>query len=237
MRNVLTIPFAGETSLVITSDNSGAVGMKELDDVPVPYETVAYYSFRVAAMECIAAGARPIAVVLHNFCGNEPWDELAKGIQKGLLELGLTDVSITGSTESNFQLLQSAIGLLVIGKKPADKKTEIPYMDGLNLAVIGLPLVGNEVIDQEGQVVPLTIFQEISWLNGVMTWPVGSKGIYYELQQMFPDVEFTREMIVTDVDLLKSSGPATCFIAAYQDESADKLIKLAGKYLYPLKIK
>src|SRR3954452_5049017 len=117
MRDIVRIPFNGEDSLIIACDNSGAIGMQEQDLVHVPYETVAYYSFRVAVMECIAAGGEPIAVVLHNFCENEPWDELVNGIEKGLRELKLSDVRITGSTESNFSLLQSALGLVVIGKK------------------------------------------------------------------------------------------------------------------------
>ena len=68
-------------------------------------------------MECIAAGGKPFSVVLHNFCGNDSWGELVKGIEKGLKELNLQDVSITGSTESNFHLQQSAIGLVVLGEK------------------------------------------------------------------------------------------------------------------------
>ncbi|MFL6559685.1 MAG: ATP-binding protein, partial [Bacillus sp. (in: firmicutes)] len=65
MRDIVRIPFNGEDSLIIACDNSGAIGMKEHDLVRVPYETVAYYAFRVAVMECIAAGGVPISVLLH----------------------------------------------------------------------------------------------------------------------------------------------------------------------------
>lgn len=236
MRDVIAIPLSGD-NLIIASDNSGGIGMKEHDQVQVPYETVAYYSLRVAAMECIAAGGEPVSVVLHNFCGNEPWEDLVKGIGKGLLELGLEGVPITGSTESNFPLLQSAIGVVVVGNRPAGKIIEIPHSGWLHLAVIGLPLVGNEVIEQEERVVPLAVFQEVSKLDGVITWPVGSKGIFYELQQMFPDLELKGEMIDTEVDILKSSGPATCFVAAYHEEKSEKLRKVAGGFFHFLKIK
>ncbi|MCM3566964.1 ATP-binding protein [Neobacillus mesonae] len=237
MRDVVTIPFDGGASLIIASDNSGGIGMRADDQVQVPYETVAYYSFRVAVMECIAAGGEPITVVLHNFCGNEPWEELVNGIQKGLFELDLTDVPVTGSTESNFQLLQSAIGMLVIGKRAAKRENEISYDEDLNLAVIGLPLVGSEVIDQENQVVPLSVFRDIAKMDGVITWPVGSRGIFYELEQMFPDCMLKKEMVVSDIDVWKSSGPATCFIAAYRNEQADELKKLAGTYMHSLEIR
>jgi hypothetical protein len=237
MRDIITIPFNEEESLIIACDNSGAIGIKEHDSVHVPYETVAYYSFRVAVMECIAAGGQPISVVLHNFCGNEPWEELVCGIKKGLRELGLKEVSITGSTESNFSLLQSAVGLIVIGKKSNVQTTERVYSKDLKFAIVGMALVGNEVIDQNDAIAPLSIFQEISKIDGVLLWPVGSKGILAELNQMFANEGFSQETVITNVDILKSSGPATCFIAAYDAKQEEKLMKLAGIFFHSVKIK
>jgi hypothetical protein len=236
MRDTITLPFDGHHSLIIASDNSGAVGMKEHDVVQVPYETVGYYSFRVAVMECIAAGGQPISVMLHNFCGNEPWSELVKGIQKGLVELNLPDVPITGSTESNFSLLQSAVGLIVLGKKSVDRMPDIASSDQLKFAVIGWPLVGNEVVEHQERVVPLSIFDEVSRLRDVMVWPVGSKGILYELNQMFQDKSFTEGSFHTDVDILKSSGPATCFIVSYFDDREDEIKGLAGGFFHSVGI-
>jgi hypothetical protein len=237
MRNSITIPFNGMDSLIIACDNSGAIGLKEQDLVHVPYETVAYYSFRVAVMECIAAGGEPISVVLHNFCGNEPWDELVCGIQKGLSELNLSDVLITGSTESNFSLMQSALGLVVIGKKVTAQSTEMTYTKQLRFAVVGMPLVGDEVIENKYHVAPLSVFQEISKVSDVMIWPVGSKGILYEITQMFPNQEFSQEMVITNVDILKSAGPATCFLAVYDSRQEERLIKIAGDFFHSLQIK
>ncbi|WP_066064653.1 AIR synthase related protein [Neobacillus soli] len=236
MRNIITIPFNSQDSLIIASDNSGAIGMKEDDFVRAPYETVAYYSFRVAVMECIAAGGQPISVVLHNFCGNEPWDELVRGIQKGLSELKLKNVSITGSTESNFTFMQSAVGLIVLGKKSTNQTTLETYSNQMKIAVVGLPLVGSEVIDQHDEVAPLSIFQEICMMDGVMTWPVGSKGILSELNQMFPIEGFSREKVITTVDVLKSSGPATCFIAVYHAGQEERLMKIAGGFFHSIQI-
>ena len=237
MRDIVTIPFNGEDSLIIACDNSGGIGIKEQDLVHVPYETVAYYAFRVAVMECIAAGGEPILVVLHNFCGNEPWDELVSGIEKGLCELQLSDVKITGSTESNFSLLQSALGLVVLGKKPSARMPDLAFYTDLRVAVIGLPLVGNEVIEQQDQVVPLSIFKEVSRIEEVMLWPVGSKGILYELNQMFPHEEITEEMVITNVDILKSAGPATCFLAVVQPDQEQTLRKITGSMFHSLEIK
>ena len=117
MRDAMIIPVGHDESLVITSDNSGSIGMKELDAVKVSYETVGYCSFRSAVMECMASGAVPIAVIIQNFCGDDDWNDIVSGVQKGLAEIEIEDIQITGSTESNFPLKQSAIGINVIGKK------------------------------------------------------------------------------------------------------------------------
>ncbi|WP_040209547.1 AIR synthase related protein [Neobacillus jeddahensis] len=236
MRNIITIPINDLDTLIIASDNSGAIGMKNDDHVHVPYETVAYYSFRVAAMECIAAGGEPISVVLHNFCGNEPWEELVKGIQAGLDELNLHHVLITGSTESNFSLMQSAVGLVVIGKKLGAETKRVDYWKYLKFAIVGLPLIGNEVVQQAHQVAPLSLFHKLCKEKKMIIWPVGSKGILYELNQIFPKLKWSKDMIVSDVDVCKSSGPSTCFIVAYHHELEEKLLKLAGEYLHPLQL-
>lgn len=236
MRDIITIPINGEESLMIACDNSGAIGMKKQDIVHVPYETVSYYSFRVAVMECMAAGGQPMSVILHNFCGNEPWDELVQGIKKGVNELGLKDIFITGSTESNFIMLQSAVGLMVLGRKFLDKRTELLYSNHWNFAVVGLPLIGPEVITQNDDIVPLSVFQEINYIDGVMIWPVGSKGILSELNQIFANKKFTVEMITTNLDLLKSSGPATCFIVVYDANHEEKVRMMAGDFFHPIKI-
>ena len=237
MRDIITIPFNGMNSLIIACDNSGAIGKKEQDLVHVPYETVAYFSFRVAVMECIAAGGEPISVVLHNFCGNEPWDELVQEYKKGCRELNLSDVRITGSTESNFSLMQSALGLIVLGKKSIARTIEIAYSEQLKFAVVGMPLVGDEVLVQNDQVATLSVFQEVSMFHDVMVWPVGSRGILYEINQMFPNEEFSKEMVITNLDILKSAGPATCFLAVYESGQEEIVMKTAGRFFNPLQIK
>lgn len=234
MRNVLTIPMEQAGTLIVASDNSGAIGVKKGDLVHVPYETLAYYSFRVAVMEVIAASGEPVSVVINNFCGEEAWELLTRGIQKGLDELQLEHVLITGSTESNFSLEQSAIGLLVLGKKYDQKETV--YREDVKMAVIGKPLVGNEVMEKADQVVPLSVFQRVSRLKGAIVWPVGSKGILAELKTILKNSELLMEDVFTEVDVLKSSGPATCFIVLYEDSRGVDVKKLAGKYFHSLQI-
>lgn len=234
MRDVLHIPFNSEESVVIASDNSGAIGLKAEDAVKVPYEMVSYYSFRVAVMECIAAGAEPFAVTLQNFCGEEAWQALMAGIKKGLSELELDRVPIMGSTESNFTLSQSAIGMTVLGKM-SENMSESMFSEETRVAVIGVPLVGNELVEREEEAAPLSLFKKICALPDVVTLPVGSKGILFELNGLFSNKVFAAHEIDTNLDLLKSSGPSTCFIAAYPEGKKDEVMSLAGRYFYELR--
>lgn len=234
MRDVQVLSI-GEEKVVIASDNSGSIGLKELDMVKVPYEVVGYYTLRVAMMECICAGAEPKAVILANFCGDEAWEGLEKGIQKGLKELELSNISISGSTESNFSLIQSAIGLTVLGKRKEHKPLEaIPFQKNTRVAVIGLPLVGNEVIEQEYEVAPLAMVKEMCELDEVVLLPVGSKGILYELNQMFINRMFKGSDIDCVPDLYKTSGPSTCFLAAFPDDVTSSVKKIAGCHYHEL---
>jgi hypothetical protein len=235
MRDVLIFPVSSEESIVVASDNSGAIGEKDLDAVKVSYETVAYYSFRVAVMECLSAGAKPFAVILQNFCGDGAWEGLVKGIKRGVGELGIGDLEISGSTESNFALQQSAVGLSVLGKKKGNGGTEkIAYNDQTVIAVIGSPLVGEEVIRRESEAAPLKVFQEVNSLGDVVTLPVGSKGILAELNGLFFSKVFSDMDLNTDLDIHKSAGPSTCFIAVFPQENTEEIRLLAGSYFYLL---
>src|SRR5699024_11718619 len=105
--DTLIIPFNNQEELVIASDNIGAIWMKPLDEVTTPYYVVSYFGFRVAYMDCVAAGGKSFAISLMNFNGDGVWEELLHGIDKGVKELQINDLPITGSTETNFPLQQS----------------------------------------------------------------------------------------------------------------------------------
>src|SRR5690625_2763409 len=134
--DVLEIPINNDDTLVIASDNSGAIGMKALDEVKVNYQTVSYYAFRVAYMECVAAGGTPFSIILHNFNDQTVWNELIEGINFGLAEVNLKNIPITGSTETNFALNQSALGLVVLGKRKFKWKRSLT-LKSQNLLLLG----------------------------------------------------------------------------------------------------
>lgn len=230
-RDVLIVPLNDHEELVIASDNSGSIGTKQLDDINVPYNIVSYFSFRVAYMECIAAGASPISITLMNFNGDEAWDLLLQGIDQAIRELGIDALPVTGSSESNFSLQQSATSMIILGKRsiPSESKLMIKSND-YRIAIIGRPLIGNEVIDHMEEVAPLHLFQWFSEQKKVIAiQAVGSKGILYELAKVWPKDSFS---FGSELNLVKSSGPATCFIVVYEKEFHEEVVKKAGRWLH-----
>lgn len=234
MRDVQVVSWNQKEELVISADNSGGIGQKEDDQVSVPYDIVSYFSFRVAVMECMAAGGVPFSVILQNFCGDDAWDILLAGIYKGIEELELErEIGIMGSTESNFSFRQSAIGLTVLGKRPADLK-DTTIING-KMAIIGSPLVGEEVILQQEKVVPLAVFSRLTKVDKCRIQPVGSKGILYELGQLKGDL-VQEEEVQCSVDLLKSAGPATCFIVEYEKEVEAEIKRLTSGFFLEVQV-
>lgn len=232
MRDVQLLNMDRET-LVVASDNSGAIGLKQQDTVQVPYDIVGYYIFRVAALECYCAGASPKAVILQNFCGDEAWEGLVKGITRGLQEVSVPDVPISGSTESNFSLVQSAVGLTVIGKRTNDvAMSAIPFLENTKVAVIGLPLVGKEVIEQGKEIAPLQLVKELSQLEEAVLLPIGSKGVLYKLNRLFSNRTFLKNEVHSVIDLEKTSGPSTCCLIAFPAEKGQKVKELSGHYYH-----
>ncbi|OKL36033.1 hypothetical protein [Domibacillus mangrovi] len=205
--------------LIIATDNSGAVGNKQDDIVRVPYETVGYFSARVALMECVAAGGEPFVAIIHNFSGDDAWLLLCEGVKQAASEIGCT-LELTGSTESNFVMNQSATGVVIIGRHirnidQFDRNT-------VRYGVIGKPLVGSEVLENPDDVASLAIFKKINSMSGVESViPVGSKGIRHELEQI------TGKSFECGLNLEKSSGPATCFIIAVQEAAVEAVEQTA----------
>ncbi|WP_390284081.1 hypothetical protein [Ureibacillus sp. GCM10028918] len=207
MRNAIRL----DDKTVVTMDNSGCIGEKELDEVHVSNELTAYYTMRVALLEQWCAGAEPINIFLSNFTGDKAWADYEKGIQAAFDEVGSAMPVINGSTESNFKSLQSGISLMIIGKVLYEISKE-----NLLWFVVGKPLVGQEVINESEHVAKLKEIHNLIQLKiAKKIWPVGSKGILSELERIFPDRKFE-----CSLDLHKSSGPATSVIVGI---SHDKL--------------
>lgn len=235
MRDVSFIPISGKEELVIATDCAGAIGEKLEDDVKVPLEVVGYYTTRVAMMECVSVGATPFAIVLQNFAGDDYWEKIKGGIQQACTELGLQNIKITGSSESNFHVKQTAIGISILGKVDSEKKRIAITPPTARFAVIGKPLVGDEVIEQTNDVLSLSLFQSLlDFIYEVI--PIGSKGIAYELNELLKDNDLQAADIQSTVSLTKSAGPATCVLISYHEEMEPKIKELAGSLFFKISL-
>ncbi|HWO98884.1 MAG TPA: ATPase [Bacillus sp. (in: firmicutes)] len=235
MRDVLFLPLDEKEELVIAVDNVGAIGEKEYDDVSVSYDTVAYYSLRVAMMELLSVGATPLSVVISNFNGEGAWPHYKKGIERVCYELNMECLAIVGSSETNFSLTQSAVGFTLIGKvKKGEKKIGRTPADAC-LAVIGTPLVGPEVLEQQEKILPLSIFQKLLKEQEIYELiPVGSKGIGHELHVLMQLNGFDFSRGNHDLPLEQSAGPATCVLISYNEAREPAIRDLCGDLFRPL---
>lgn len=211
MRNALDLGGG----LVITTDNSGGIGKKAADAVQVPDELVGYFSARVTLLEQWAAGAEPIAVLLHNFSGNTSWDEYTYGIRRAFKESSLMPPPISGSTETNMDMLQSAMSVTMIGRRSHDI-TE----SGGKWFLYGRPLVGEAVIREAEKCAELGKVRT-GLDEGIIdtVWPAGSGGIGAEWERLTGQPP---AWLPSEVDPAASAGPATAiFVRTIPGKESD----------------
>ncbi len=222
-RDLTLIYINEEQIMVIACDSSGGIGNKEQDVVKVEPEVVGFYTTQVALMEILAIGAEPITVVNALAVEMDPTGErIIKGVKKALEPLNLPDDKIiTGTTEENITVCQTAMGMTVIGiisKSDFRKKRALKN----NIAVsVGIPKVGDEVIADGGkEILSIELLLKLVKnpnINEVL--PVGSKGLLFELGEMARTSDL--EYILNDklnIDINKSAGPGTCAIISINED-------------------
>lgn len=216
--------------LVITSDNSAAIGQKEHDVVSVADEVTSYYSTRVVLLEQLAAQALPEEIVLLNFSGADSWSRYVAGIEKVFEEVNLPLPTISGSTETNMPTLQSGFGITMIGRMQHPQ----PDLNGLRWFTYGRPLVGNQLLVNIEQVADLSlIYRLLSNDKITQVIPVGSKGVRHELTQIIDaDASYLQQI---PYDLHASAGPSTVVLLAVTEEQQVELEKLLAPLLCRVK--
>ncbi|MEK4229997.1 hypothetical protein [Solibacillus sp. FSL H8-0538] len=211
MRNAVAID-----EMIVTIDNAGCIGEKEADLVQVPNEVNAYFTARVAVLEQWCAGAKPAQLLLANFSGNDAWDGYLRGFQQVFDEISEPLPPVTGSSESNFESLQSGLSLTIIGR-PTFHVTKIDCQ----FFLVGMPLVGDAVIANAQKVAKLGEIHTALQANIVTAvWPTGSKGIGAEIER------FIGAGYTCDIDLQCSAGPSTAVLVAVREEFVEKFNKL-----------
>jgi hypothetical protein len=223
MRNAIDIGHG----FIITTDNSGGIGEKIGDHISVPDKVTSHFAARVALLEQWAANAEPVTVLIHNFSGSKSWEKYVQGVEDLFREAGLKIPTITGSSETNMDLIQSAVAVTMIGKKnPA------PMHDNIQWFTYGTPLVGNEVTEHLNKIANLRKIREAMDIGVIeKLWPVGSRGILAEVKEMMRSDELSVESIV---DLNKSAGPSTVVIVGIPTSQISKASSYFGGLLNEL---
>lgn len=222
MRNALQL----SNGFIVTTDNSGAIGQKKLDVINVPDDVTSYFSARVTLLEQWAEGAKPEAIILHNFSDEEAWERYMNGIERLFEEIDIPVPRITGSTESNITTLQSGVAITMIGKC----MNEVPPVQCLKWFTFGKPLVGDKLMAEPENIADMKcIFEAIQQDIIGRIWPVGSKGISKEFQILFGEESFE-----CACNIYESAGPSTVVLVGIYEEKVQQAKQFFGKLLQPI---
>lgn len=214
MRNAMKLL----NGFVVTTDNAGGIGEKQADVVYAPNHVVSYFAARVALLEQWAENAQVQSVIIHNFSGEASWQAYMDGVKRLFEEVDLGQILIGGSSETNMELLQSAMSVTMIGSSKEVVDCDVSWF------IYGQPCVGSEVLENAKDIADLKKVKEAivqGWVKKV--WPVGSKGIQAEVGALFADDTI---VVISELDVGKSAGPSTVVLLGVLRES----VELARQY-------
>lgn len=240
IRDLTVIDFDENRYLGIACDSCGGIGLKEHDVVKASPELTAYHTGKVVLAELMSMGFTPM--IMADGLAVEMDDtgrRLIEGFNQVLSRLKTTKVHLTGSTEENIKTVQTSMGVTCIGicekNKLKYKKTE----KGDICILAGLPLVGNDVVNNPDKILDIDDFEKLYLCDYIKEMlPVGSRGTSAELKDLceYNNLTFKFEEKIY-VDLNHSGGPScSCLITAdekYVDiikSLVNKPIEILGKF-------
>lgn len=219
-RDISIIDFNG-SQISIACDSCSGVGELTSDIIKSDGFYTGYRTAFVPLAETLALGAVPLTVINTLSVSFDGYGkQLIEGISTAAKEAGLSgnDV-ITGSTEENFILPVTSIGITVIGE--LSRELPVPLKNECHLYLVGLPFLGEEVLMHKNDILDFkTIHGLLESNDAYDILPVGSKGIYHEINEM---AEILKSNFIDaadhGIDLKKSAGPATCAIVAFNSST------------------
>ena len=222
----LTLTALPQGTLVTACDSCGSIGEKPADALRVPAYYSGRFTARVALMEVLAFGARPVAVANAVACEMEPTGrEIIRGVEAELRSASVDRVALTGSTEENFPSQMTALGITVVGYLEGEGSWR-PSRPGDLVYCVGRPKVGGEIdLDNDREILSygdLAFFRGLAGLREII--PAGSKGAGYEARNAAAYNGLTfRPRQDAPVDLDRSAGPATCAVAIVDPRERERV--------------
>jgi selenophosphate synthetase-related protein len=234
-RDVLIFQFDSRQAIIIGCDSAGGIGPKPLDRVRVDGYTLGKITARVALMEVLSTGAKPFCVVDTLSVEPEPTgNEILRGIRDEAETAGLDPkLAVMGSSEKNFAVKQTGIGVTVIGIiETKALRIGVSEPEDLVLAV-GTPCVGDEVVQAEkrgktADTSDVLKLRDMKFVHEII--PVGSEGIAHEIRILAESSKlkfrFTEQ---PRVNVKKSAGPATVLLVSLPEDRLAELKHAIGK--------
>ncbi|WP_227764344.1 AIR synthase related protein [Zhaonella formicivorans] len=235
VRDLSLYPLLPGIALVIACDSDGGIGPKEHDLVRISAYELGRFGTRVPLLELLAAGAKPFLVVDTLTVEMEPTGkEIIAGVADEVRAAGLDPaMALTGSTEDNVPTTSTGMGVTAIGVvREADLRAGKSLPRDM-VVCVGVRKSGPEdqIISADPEIMDLPAMVRINSLPCVHdVLPVGSRGIFYEAQQLArsaglafcPDPYFP-------LDGNKSGGPGSCVLVTLSAENYELLHKISAK--------
>lgn len=184
-------------------------------------------------MELLSIGADPIAISGTFSVEPKPTGEsVIEGIRREAKHAHLNNLRIVCSSEKNFKVKQTGIGITAIGIV-SDSVIKIGRCErGDEVAAVGEPCVGREVIWAESNRRIADTLDVIKLRRSPLVHeliPVGSKGVLYEANVMAKASGLLFEPSVPPpINLEKSAGPATVLLVALPSGSLMRIKTAVG---------
>jgi hypothetical protein len=228
-RDVLIFQFANGEAMVVGCDSAGGIGPKSLDKIRVDGYTLGKFTARVALMEVLSTGAKPICVVDTLSVEPEPLGvEILNGIKDEAKKAGLDPkLAVTGSSEKNFAVEQTGVGVTVIGISEKGSLRLGVSQPGDIVVAVGTPCVGNEVVPAEkmgktADVADVLKLRGMEFIHEVI--PAGSEGIAHEINILAASSKLKFKLAnQLSINVKKSAGPATVVLASLSSSKVAEL--------------
>lgn len=222
---------------VVGCSSSGGIGSKPNDKVKVDGYTLGRFMSRVALIDVLASGAKPLAVtVTLSVERSEYGRSILKGVKDEALKVGVDpDSAVKENFEDNVVTDETGLGVVAIGIASEEELKIGTSKRGDVVIAIGEPKVGIEVLqaEREKRIVDprdVVILSKARFIHDIA--PVGSYGIAQEAKHLAYSAGLKLKLKRrTGVELSKSAGPATVVLVTLNEESIRMLREMVDKPL------